>query len=136
MNTSRGCIEHEVLLDNADVAIAPTHSDKGSLGSAKERCPDCGAEPSGYHHPNCDWARTPSGGQLLSHAVDYRRIGDEWNDSVVFPVIWYPDWKEGDDPAILVSRTKADAKDFIVDAFDHADEYTLKATSIVEPEER
>lgn len=64
------CDDHQILLTNGDVIDCPTHSEEGSLG-VDGQCPDCGVNPGGTHHANCDWARRPNGKQILISAAEW-----------------------------------------------------------------
>lgn len=70
MLSGDSCDTHEILLTNGDVIDSPTHSDDGSL-EVEGACPDCGVDPGGIHHPNCDWARRPNGKQILIAAAEW-----------------------------------------------------------------
>ena len=50
----------------------------GTTIAPLERCPDCGVQRGGYHHPGCDREQCPQcGGQILSCSCFDEDVDDE-----------------------------------------------------------
>lgn len=60
------CTAEEIQFPDGEILEAIPYGDESKNKKEEERCPSCGVEIGGYHHPGCEISECPRCGKPLA----------------------------------------------------------------------